>query len=76
MSVLQLFFTVRGDQGGVQVDDQRVVRGGPVIGGVGPGEVPHSGRTVARAVLIAANAAGASAARVSISLDTVGSDAT
>jgi len=30
---------MRGDQSGVQIDDQRVPRGGPVIRGVGPGKV-------------------------------------
>src|SRR6478672_329288 len=48
----------------------------PSSGASVPARSQTLARTAARAVLIAANAAGASAARVSISRDTVGSEAT
>ena len=71
-----LLLRVGGDQGGVHVDDQRRRGVGAVVGGVLAGQRPHRARAVARAVSIAASAAGASAARASIVRETVGSEAT
>ena len=71
-----LLVRVRGNQRGVDVDDQRPVGVDAVIGGVLAGQRPHRARAAARAASIAANARAASAASASIVRDTVGSDAT
>ena len=69
----QLLLGMRGDQGGIQID--RSAAPATVIlwsGASVPANRQTRARTAARAALIAANARGASAARVSINLDTVG----
>ena len=70
-----LLVRVRGDQGRVEVDDQRPPRRA-WSGACSPASPHARARAAARAVLIAFSAAGASAASAAIVRDTVGSDAT
>jgi len=68
-------FRVRRHQRRVQVHDQRLARVRVVVRRVDPGQRRHPSPR-RRAVLIPANAAGASAASAAIVRETVGSDAT
>jgi hypothetical protein len=68
---------VRGHQGGVHVDDQRPARVGLVVGGVLTGQRPGPRAGLGPGGVDGGHSAAVeSAARVSISCDTVGSEAT
>ena len=72
----QLFLGVRGDQRGIQVNDQRPVRADLIVGGMLTGQLPHPFPNSSSGLVIAANAAVGVAANASTNLETVGSEAT
>jgi hypothetical protein len=71
-----LLIGVRGDQGRVEVDDQRRVGVYLGVGACFPAAAHTRARVAARAVAMAFKARGASAASAATVRDTVGSDAT
>jgi hypothetical protein len=70
------FARVRGHQRGVEIDDHRRLALAPESGAYSPASCRTVARAAARAFLIAVSVRSASAARASISRDTVGSETT